>query len=299
VSKKAPLIKQKYIMDDEYFSEEELSDSDSDSLSLQESTNETQFSNQYKNHQIETLKQLRKCLNENKILKHRLVIENELDKFTTADDYRTPNAIMLPLRDQSTSTLAETTTTTTATTTNHLNNNTAAASKPVIQTPKQNNNLISTSLEVESKEETSRKVVINTHTDGIFKSLKHDKSVQVNMTKSLNGPGGGGGDVKAGKKKEEADNSKMLIVENVVEEVASPVKQPPAPVRMMNSQKVDLHETACQTEENYADKEKILELNGIVESQKQKFERDLKSIQIKCDEAQNKVITNRYLQYIK
>lgn len=270
-------------MDDEYFSEEELSDSDSDSLSLQESTNEAHFSNQYKNHQIETLKQLRKCLNENKILKHRLVIvEAELEKFTTTD-YRTPNAIILPLRDQSTSTLGETTTT------NHLNNNTAS-NKPVIQTPKQNNNLISTSLEVDSKEEQSRKVVINT--DGIFKSMKHDKSVQVNMTtKGLNG-----GDVVRNKdsEKKEADNRKILIVENVVEEVASPVKPPPPPpppVMMVISAKVDLHESACQTEENYADKEKILELNGIVESQKEKFESDLKSIQIKCDEAQNEVIT--------
>ena len=87
-------------MEDEYFSDEEISDSDSEAISMSDINELASTPPQNRNVQIETLKSLRDCLKENKILKQRLVIvENELEKY---QDYHAPN--ILPLRDKSTTT---------------------------------------------------------------------------------------------------------------------------------------------------------------------------------------------------
>jgi hypothetical protein len=70
---------------DDYFSYDDSSDSDFDSISIGNVTNKDyetiSFHDRVKNKQVETLKLLRKALNENKILKKRInLIENEFDK---------------------------------------------------------------------------------------------------------------------------------------------------------------------------------------------------------------------------
>lgn len=68
---------------DDYISDQSLlSDTDSDSIQFSQNDANTEFSTRSQNRQIETLKKLRRCLNENKQLRQRLeIVENELENY--------------------------------------------------------------------------------------------------------------------------------------------------------------------------------------------------------------------------
>ncbi|CAF0814179.1 unnamed protein product [Brachionus calyciflorus] len=81
---------------DDYISDEEMyEDSDSESISLGNNDHNSNYSQRNQNRQIETLKQLRHCLNENKQLRQRLeIVESELENLL---EYKS----FLPLVDHS------------------------------------------------------------------------------------------------------------------------------------------------------------------------------------------------------
>ncbi|RNA15319.1 hypothetical protein BpHYR1_053358 [Brachionus plicatilis] len=68
---------------DDYLSDESiLTESDSDSIQLNQNDINSEFSVRNQNRQIETLKKLRHCLNENKQLRQRLeIVESELENY--------------------------------------------------------------------------------------------------------------------------------------------------------------------------------------------------------------------------
>lgn len=244
-------------MNNEYFSDEEVSASDSDSDFLafsdtvdNESTagksRDAQFSVQYKNKQIETLKTLRSCLKENKILKKRLVIvENELEKY---QDYRTPD--ILPLRDKSTSTMEN---------------------QPV--QPVQ-----SRAIEIFSPDENDMPLKID-----VFKSFA-EKAVQVNFEPSP-----------VPQLPQSSSNtshsphpltSEVRVVKEVVKEIQEVVKE--VFIETKQSPKALLDE-ACQTIDDVTDKLKIADLNRQIDLMNKKFSEDLEEWMKKTTESEKEV----------
>lgn len=86
-------------MDGVYTDSDEGDFTDTSSESIHEDAN-SDFNTRYNNRQILMLRNLRKALGENKILRRRVeILENELENY---QDFTAPN-LPLPLKDQSTS----------------------------------------------------------------------------------------------------------------------------------------------------------------------------------------------------